>query len=90
MNRLIKTACYQIISIAFFAMIYNIFSDHFNYDDPSQIDKRLDYLLLSTTIQCSIGVSGLNPTSDLGKIILILHQLTVLFIHIITIYILKF
>jgi hypothetical protein len=90
MNRVFKTACFQILCILFFTCVYNIFNKHFDFEDGQNTDKRIDYLLLSTTIQCSIGISGLNPTSNLGKIILIIHQLTVLFMHIITIYILRF
>jgi hypothetical protein len=90
MNRVFKTACFQILCILFFTGVYNVFSEHFDFEDGKNTDKRIDYLLLSTTVQCSIGISGLNPTSNLGKIILIIHQLTVLFLHIITIYILKF
>jgi len=90
MIRVFTTACFQILCILFFTGVYNVFSEHFDFEDGKNTDKRIDYLLLSTTVQCSIGISGLNPTSNLGKIILIIHQLTVLFLHIITIYILKF
>jgi hypothetical protein len=90
MNKIFKTAFFQIFCILFFTCVYTIFSDHFSFEDQNQKDKIIDYLLLSTTIQCSVGISGLNPTSTIGKIILIIHQLSVLFLHILTIYILGF
>jgi hypothetical protein len=92
MKKVFKVACFQLASILFFTLVYHHFDRHFDFDPVQNTanEKLIDDLLLSTTIQCSIGISGLNPISTFGKFILIFHQLTVLFIHIITIYILNF
>jgi hypothetical protein len=91
MKKVFKVACYQIASILFFTIIYHLFDTNFDFNPvkDTQHEKIIDYLLLSTTVQCSIGISNLNPVTILGKLILIFHQLTVLFTHLITLYILN-
>lgn len=90
MQRILKTAFFQFICIIIFTFIYKCFDKDFDYGKSHEPDSYIDYLLLSTTIQCSIGISGLNPVTSLGKILLIFHQFIVLYLHIITIYILNF
>jgi hypothetical protein len=90
MQRILKTAFFQLICIIIFTFLYKHFDKDFDYGEKHVNDSWIDYLLLSTTIQCSIGISGLNPVTNLGKILLIFHQFIVLYLHIITIYILNF
>jgi hypothetical protein len=86
-----KTALLQLSCIIIFAFIYYFNNIHFEYNEKEpRRDKFIDFLLLSTTIQASIGFSGINPITDLGKFIVIIHQMLVTFFHILTIYVLKF
>ena len=88
---IIKTALLQVSCIIIFAFIYYFNNIHFEYNvqEPKR-DKLLDFILLSTTIQASIGFSGINPITDLGKFIVIIHQLLVTFFHILTMYTFKY
>ena len=92
MNKLLKTSIFQLSCIIFFIFIYHIFDAHFDFDynDKKKQNSWVDYTLLSVTIQCSTGISNLVPVTNFGKILLIFHQLVVLYLHFITIYILNF
>jgi hypothetical protein len=66
--------------------LYYNFSNEYN-DNTYNNDSFLDFLLLSTTIQAGVGISGLYPINDIGKIMMILQQIILLSSHIITLYV---
>jgi hypothetical protein len=66
--------------------LYYNFSNEYN-DNTDNNDSFLDFLLLSTTIQAGVGISGLYPINDIGKIMMILQQIILLSSHIITLYV---
>jgi hypothetical protein len=66
--------------------LYYNFSNEYN-DNTNNNDSFLDFLLLSTTIQAGVGISGLYPINDIGKIMMILQQIILLSSHIITLYV---
>lgn len=85
MKRVIKTALFHILCIIFFGLIYCYCLENFNRENKEK--GFMDCLLLSTTIQAGVGMSDLYPTSFYGKLILIAQQITMIFTHLITLYI---
>ena len=90
MKLVIRTFFFHILCIIIFAIMYNYNSENFDVlelDTNNKTATFLDYLLFSTTIQAGVGFSYLTPISIIGKIIIILQQLLMLFTHVITLYI---
>lgn len=86
MKLVIRTLVFHVACIVIFAFLYSKFSEDFLVTDKNK-KSFIDFLLLSTTIQCGIGISDLYPFSFIGKIILIFQQMILLCTHVITIYI---
>lgn len=95
MKLIFRTLVFHILCIIFFALIYLSLSKHFlplnedihrfNLDDYYK--QVLDFFLLSTSIQTSIGLTNLYPVSSLAKITLMIHELVMVSTHIFTLYI---
>jgi len=86
MKFLFRTIIFHLICIVIFSILYYNFSNEYN-DNTDNNDSFLDFLLLSTTIQAGVGISGLYPINDIGKIMMILQQIILLSSHIITLYV---
>jgi len=86
MKFLFRTIIFHLICIVIFSILYYNFSNEYN-DNTNNNDSFLDFLLLSTTIQAGVGISGLYPINDIGKIMMILQQIILLSSHIITLYV---
>ena len=86
MKLIIRTVIFHLFIIILFAIIYSQLTDQFHVMEE---DKKspIDFLLLSTTIQASVGISDLYPLSYYTKIAVIIQQLLMLFTHVITLYI---
>ena len=86
MKFLFRTMIFHFICIFIFTLLYYNFS--YDYDNSRDVVNTtiLDFLLLSTTIQAGVGISGLYPINDIGKIIMILQQMIMLSIHVLTLY----
>jgi len=75
--------------ILIFSLIYWFFGNQFTKDVSG---KRLipgefiDYLFISLTIQASIGYQGIAPFTNIGKMILIIQQFTVIMTNILVFY----
>lgn len=88
MKLLFRTIIFHIICIFIFALVYTSLGDYF--DDVTNNKKNktfLDYLSLSVTIQCGVGLTYLDPISVYSKIALLVQQLLLISTHVITIYI---
>jgi hypothetical protein len=95
MKLIFRTLLFHIFCIIFFALIYLSLSKHFlplnedihrfNLDDYYK--QVLDFFLLSTSIQTSIGLTNLYPVSSLAKSILMIHELVMVSTHLFTLYI---
>ena len=74
MKYAIRVVVFHFICVIIFATLYYIFKSDYGDENNIKHESFLDYLLLSTTIQASVGISGLYPVSSIGKIIMILQQ----------------
>ena len=87
MKWVFRTVFFHFICIIIFSILYYNFSDAFDDENGVKHNSFLDYLLLSTTIQASVGISGLYPISGIGKLLMIFQQMIMLSTHIFTLYI---
>jgi multisubunit Na+/H+ antiporter MnhB subunit len=86
MKFLFRSILFHFICILIFAILYYNFSYDYNNSRDVVNTTILDFLLLSTTIQAGVGISGLYPINDIGKIIMILQQMIMLSAHVFTLY----
>ena len=93
MKRVVQTLAIHIFCILFFAVFYYYFAMHFkqniftNYNRESKLTSIIDFFLLSTTIQSSVGLTDIFPISVFGKLLIIIQQLIMISINVITIYV---
>jgi hypothetical protein len=93
MKLVIRTVVFHSICIIVFSFIYLYFRDDFKSLAPSNSNEEknettyIDFLLLSTTVQCSVGLSDLVPINSLGKLCLTIQQYIMLLTHVITLYV---
>ena len=90
MKIVLRTLVFHFICIIIFAFLYKYLAIHFGHDNSKPSTSSggmIDYLLLSITIQASIGFSDLYPISYLSKVILMIHQFIVISTHVFTLYI---
>ena len=87
MKLFIRSVLFHFSCIIIFGMIYFYLKDDFFEKEKAGLEP-IDYFLLSTTIQASVGVSDLYPTSFYGKLTMIIQQLLMICTHIFTLYIL--
>ena len=69
---------YNLALIAVFFVIYLVIREHFLTAEKKKPDL-IDILTLSVTIQTSVGFSTLSPVTNLGKIVLIIQQIFLIF-----------
>lgn len=86
MKLLFRTVLFHIFCIIFFASIYAYLVDDF-HSDHKGITGVIDFLSLSATIQCGVGMSDLYPITFYSKLALVIQQMIMLFTHVITLYI---
>jgi hypothetical protein len=95
MKLIFRTIVFHIFCIIIFALIYLSLNKHFlplnedihRFNLGDYYKQVLDYFLLSTSIQTSIGLTNLYPVSSLAKIILIIQELIMVSTHLFTLYI---
>ncbi len=85
MKFVIRTLVFHILSIFVFAFLYYYFRD--NYVHDKEEITFTDTLLLSTTIQATVGISNIYPETFYGKLIMIMQQLLLIMTHVITLYV---
>ena len=90
MTQLFKTFLFQLISIIIFGCLYWIFRDDFTLNfviGKKRNDIRiLDCFYTSVTIQAGVGYSILNPHTNRSVLLLMFHQLTMIFANILMLY----
>lgn len=92
MKEAIKVIIFHFICIIIFAFLYYIFKGSFNAENSSESTNSIkyenftDFLLLSTTIQASVGISGIYPINDIGKTLMIIQQIIMMSTHVFMIY----
>jgi hypothetical protein len=69
---------YNLILIAIFFVVYYVARHHFVNEANSE-PELIDIFNLSVTIQTAVGVSSFMPKTNVGKIILIIQQILLLF-----------
>ena len=84
MKLVLRTLIFHILCIIIFTIIYSNLTEDFQEHDKKSF---VDFILLSTSIQSGVGISDLFPLSYYSKIVIIIQQLLMLFIHVITLYI---
>lgn len=93
MKLVIRTAVFHLLCIVAFSFIYFFIGHNFknasngNLNHTKSTNTYIDFLLLSTTVQCGVGLSDLVPTDSLGKLCLIIQQYIMLLTHVITLYV---
>ena len=72
MKFLFRSIFFHFICILIFTLLYNTFSVSFDNTNHTNRTTILDFLLLSTTIQAGVGISGFYPINATGKLIMFL------------------
>ena len=85
----IRTVCFHFICIVIFGIIYYNIQSQFQHIVSHERRTFLDYILLSTTIQASVGISDIYPITNTGKIVMILQQIIMIMTHVFTLYFIK-
>jgi hypothetical protein len=86
MKLVFRTLFFHFFCIILFAVIYGILVDGFHTEHRGE-KSIIDFILLSTTIQCGVGISDYYPISFFPKLAVILQQLIMISTHIFTLYI---
>jgi hypothetical protein len=84
----IRTIIFHLNCILIFSFIYYSYKSDFEYLTSKKDGKikYLDLLLLSTTVQAGVGISGISPNTDITKYVMIIQQIIMIATHIFTIY----
>jgi len=99
MKRVIQTLLIHLCCILLFAFLYYYSATHFNnnkqnkiksYTSESTLESMVDFLLFSTTIQSSVGMTDISPFSVYGKILTIIQQFMMMSINVIALYIFSY
>ena len=92
MKEALRIVIFHFICIITFAFLYFSFKGSFDDENATlhrnsvKYESFLDFLLLSTTVQASVGVTGIYPVNDIGKVLMIIQQFIMMSTHVFTIY----
>lgn len=86
MKFLFRSLFFHFICILIFTLLYNTFSFSFDNTNHNNRTSILDFLLLSTTIQAGVGISGFYPINATGKLLMTLQQMMMLSNNVFTLY----
>jgi uncharacterized phage infection (PIP) family protein YhgE len=86
MKHVFRIVIFHITCIIIFASLYYNFKSDFDDENLVKHESIVDFILLATTIQASVGISGIYPVTNIGKILMILQQLIMISTHVFTIY----
>jgi len=86
MKKVIRTVVFHLLCILFFSLLYLYFKEEY-YSETKKELNIIDCILLSTTIQASVGITNIYPTGYYGKIIMIIQQFVMIMSHVFTLYI---
>ena len=83
----IRTVCFHFLCILIFGIIYYNIQYQFQHKDEQRRKSILDYILLSTTIQASVGITDIFPTSARAQLLMIVQQLIMIMANVFTVYV---
>ena len=90
MKLVVRSVVFHSICILLFSFIYFYSREEFtsiNHSASANSNTYVDFLLLSTTVQCGVGITDLIPAKSFSKVCLIAQQYIMLLTHVITLYI---
>jgi hypothetical protein len=82
----IRTVCFHFLCILIFGIIYYNLQADFEHGALHERKSILDFVLLSTTIQASVGISDIYPITNVAKIVMISQQVIMIMTHVFTLY----
>ncbi len=89
MRLIVASFLLNLFLVIIFGFIYWKYNDQFskeNFGDVLIKGDWLDYFYLSVTIQAGVGYKGLTPITNIGKILLMIQQMTMITTNIIVMY----
>ena len=86
MKHVIRIVIFHIICIIIFSFLYYNFTNDFDNEISKKNATLLDFILLATTIQVSVGITEIYPKNNITKILVILQQLIMISTNVFTIY----
>ena len=86
MKLAIRTLCFNFLCILVFGILYYNLQADFEHGALHERKSILDFVLLSTTIQASVGISDIYPITNIGKFMMILQQIIMIMTHVFTLY----
>uniref|UniRef100_A0A6C0AR22 Potassium channel domain-containing protein n=1 Tax=viral metagenome TaxID=1070528 RepID=A0A6C0AR22_9ZZZZ len=86
MKYIFRILVFHLTCIIIFATLYYIFKSDFDDENSVKHESLIDFILLATTTQASVGISGIYPVTYIGKYLMILQQLIMLSTHVFTVY----
>lgn len=86
MKLAIRTVLFHFLCILIFGIIYYNIQNQFQHKDEKQRQTILDYILLSTSIQSTVGFSDIFPVTNLSKIVILLQQIIMIMTNVFTLY----
>jgi len=95
MNILIRGLLFHACSLVFFSIIYFILYDRFNafenvLDKEEEIStnvKLITSFYFATTVESGVGLSSLQPTTTLSKLLVSLQQLCMIVSNVFILYV---
>jgi heme A synthase len=86
MKHVVRIVVFHIICIIIFSFLYYNFTTEFDNEISKKNATLLDFILLATTIQVSVGITEIYPKTNITKILVILQQLIMISTNVFTIY----
>lgn len=86
MKHVFRIIIFHITCIIIFSYLYYNFKTEFDNEIIKKNATILDFILLATTIQVSVGITEIYPTTNITKILVILQQLVMISTNVFTIY----
>lgn len=86
MKHVVRIVVFHMICIIIFSFLYYNFKTEFDNEIIKKNATLLDFILLATTIQVSVGITEIYPKTNITKILIILQQLIMISTNVFTIY----
>ena len=86
MKHVVRIVVFHMICIIIFSFLYYNFKTEFDNEIIKKNATLLDFILLATTIQVSVGITEIYPKTNITKILIILQQLVMISTNVFTIY----
>ena len=86
---IISTFFFHIFFALLFSLVYyKIGSTGFELtSSKTNVAKYIDYLALSTTVQAGVGISNLNPKTELSSLVLTIQQFFLIATNVFIVYV---